>query len=158
MKGIMFIFGLIGILVMGANGKSDVTQLRLVTAQYQRLDAAQAAGYDHASALNSCVSNSALGGLGYRFVKPGLLDAQVDLNKPEAMVYVPGPNGALQLGAVEFIVPVEAWNSTHTGWPQLMGHQFHLNSALNVYVLHIWVWQNNPSGMFEDWNPNIACA
>ena len=35
--------------------------------------------------------------------------------------------------------------------------QFQLNPSLGVYILHIWVWTDNPSGIFEAWNPNVAC-
>jgi hypothetical protein len=158
MKGILFMIGVFGIMMMGTNNQKDLSQLRLVTAQFQRLEAAQAAGYGLVSGPNQCLKNSGLGGLGYRYINTSLIDAKVDFLKPEVLVYVPASNGALQLGAVEYIVPVAAWNATHTGWPQLMGHQFHLNSNLEVYVLHIWVWENNPSGMFEDWNPKVSCA
>lgn len=157
MKGIMFMFGLIGILMMGKNGQNDLAQLRLVTAQFQRLEAAQAAGYNLVPGSNQCLNSAGFGGLGYRYINTSLIDAEVDFLQPEGMVYVLGPNGALQLGAVEYIVPVAAWNAIHTGWPQLMGHQFHLNPSLDAYVLHIWVWENNPSGMFEDWNPKVSC-
>jgi len=157
MKGIIFMFGLIGILMMGKNGQSDQSQLRLVTAPFQRIEAAQAAGYGLVPGPNICVADLTFGGLGYRYVNSGLIDAQVDFLQPEAMIYILGPNGALQLGAVEYVVPVPAWNAVHTGWPQIMGHQFHLNPGLNAYVLHIWVWENNPAGMFEDWNPKVSC-
>jgi len=26
------------------------------------------------------------------------------------------------------------------------------------YELHAWIWQNNPDGMFKDWNPSGSCA
>jgi hypothetical protein len=158
MKGIMFVFALIGILMMGTNRQNDVAQLRQVTAQYQSLAEAQAAGYILASNSNQCLNNSGFGGLGYRYINTGLLDSQVDYLQPEAMIYVPGPNGTLRLGAVEYIVPIAAWNVTNAGWPQMMGRQFHLNPSLGAYVLHIWVWESNPSGMFEDWNPNVSCS
>jgi hypothetical protein len=158
MKGIIFMVGLIGILVMGKNGQNDEAQLRLVTAQFQRIEAAQAAGYDLVTGPNPCLEDLTFGGLGYRYVNAGLIDGQVDLLRPEAMVYVRGSNGALQLGAVEYVVPVPEWNAMHTGWPQMMGHQFHLNPGLDAYVLHIWVWEHNPAGMFEDWNPKVSCS
>lgn len=158
MKGFFFMLGLIGILMMGANGQNELNQLRFVTARFQSLETAQVAGYGLGPGVNQCFSNSDLGGLGYRFINTGLIDANVDLLQPEVMVYIPGPNGMLQLGAVEYIVPVSAWNAMHTGWPQLMGHQFHLNPSLDAYVLHIWIWENNPSGMFEYWNPMVSCA
>ena len=157
MKGIVFMFGLLGILMMGKNGQSDQSQLRLATAPFQSTAAAQAAGYELVTGSSLCVGDLTFGGLGYRYVNASLVDAQVDFLQPEGLVYIPGSNGALQLGAVEYIVPVRAWNAIHTGWPQIMGHQFHLNPSLDAYVLHIWVWENNRAGMFEDWNPKVSC-
>ena len=158
MKGIMFMFGLISILVMGNYRRSDMTQLRLATVQFQQLEAAQAAGHRLVPGFDQCLGNSGFGGLGYRYINTGLIDEKIDLLQPEVMVYVPGPNGSRRLAAVEYIVPVAAWHATETGWPQLMGQQFHLNSSLNAYVLNIWVWEDNPAGMFEDWNPKVSCA
>jgi hypothetical protein len=157
MKGIFFMFGLIGILVMGMNRQNDLTRLRLITAQFQRVEEAQVAGYSPLPGPYQCFKNPNFGGLGYRYINTSLMDANVNFLQPEGLVYVSGPGGALQLAAVEYIVPVAAWNATHTGWPQLMGQQFHLNPVLEVYVLHVWVWADNPSGMFEDWNPNVSC-
>src|SRR5690606_17142716 len=34
----------------------------------------------------------------------------------------------------------------------------HLNEPLGVYVLHAWVFKDNPAGIFEDWNPDVSCA
>jgi hypothetical protein len=96
--------------------------------------------------------------MGYHYINTGILDLTVDELQPEAMVYIPSPNDGLQLGAVEYIVPAEAWDAAgNTEPPTALGHNFHLNSTLGVYVLHAWIWKNNPSGMFEDWNPNVSC-
>ena len=94
--------------------------------------------------------------MGYHYINISILDTTVDLQNPEAMVYIPSPNG-LQLGAVEYIVPAEAWDAEYDELPELLGQHFHLNEALGVYVLHAWIWKNNPSGMFEDWNPLVSC-
>jgi hypothetical protein len=32
-----------------------------------------------------------------------------------------------------------------------------LNPVLGWYILHAWIWQHNPAGMFEDWNPTVTC-
>ena len=79
--------------------------------------------------------------------------------RPEALVYEPGPNGQLRLVAVEWIVPVAAWEAAgNTEPPSVLGQKMHvLNPALGWYVLHAWVWKYNPSGVFEDWNPNVVC-
>ncbi len=141
-----------------AAAKNELAGLRSATARFHRTEAAQAAGYDLVAGLDHCFDNPGVGGMGYHYINTSLLDAAVEVERPEAMVYAPGPNGQLQLGAVEYIVPAEAWAAAgHTQPPTALGQTFHLNSALGVYVLHAWVWQNNPSGMFEDWNPRVAC-
>lgn len=94
--------------------------------------------------------------MGYHYINTDILDLKVDLLHPEAMVYVPSPDG-LQLGAVEYIVPAEAWDEEHKQLPKLLGQTFHLNETLGVYVLHACIWKNNSSGVFEDWNPRISC-
>ena len=72
--------------------------------------------------------------------------------------YTPSPNG-LQLGAVKYIVPQAAWDATgSTEPPILLGYHLHLNEALGVYVLHAWIWKNNPAGIFEDWNAKVSCT
>jgi hypothetical protein len=54
--------------------------------------------------------------------------------------------------------PAEAWDIANPGaLPMLKGHSLHLNSELGGYVLHAWVWKNNPEGMYEDWNPQVTC-
>ncbi len=142
-----------------AEAKDDLAELRRATAQYQRPDAAQSAGYDLVPGLDHCFNNPGIGAMGYHYINVSLLDTTVDFLQPEAMVYVPGPNGGLQLGAVEYIVPAAAWYAEgHDHLPMLLGHHFHLNPSLGVYILHIWTWKNNPAGMFEDWNPKVSCS
>ena len=158
MRGIMFMICLIGILAMGNFRRSDVNQLRVATSHFQSLEAAQASGYRLVPGLDQCFKNEDFGGLGYRYINTALIDENVDFGQPEVMVYVRDSKGVSQLVAVEYMVPVAKWNATHTGWPQLMGTQFHLNPGLDAYVLNVWVWQNNPAGMFEDWNPKVSCA
>jgi hypothetical protein len=41
--------------------------------------------------------------------------------------------------------------------PQLLGQRFTRHSFLPIFKLHIWLWQNNPSGTFADWNPKVSC-
>jgi hypothetical protein len=141
-----------------AAGQSDVAQVRRSTAQYHRAEAAQAAGWDLVEGLDHCFDNPGVGAMGYHYINVELLDTELDALQPEAMVYAPGPNGQLQLGAVEYIVPVDAWTETgNEELPSVLGHTLHLNQPLNVYVLHLWLFKNNPAGMFEDWNPNVSC-
>jgi hypothetical protein len=50
-----------------------------------------------------------------------------------------------------------------TPTPQLFGRTFdgpmpgHVPGMPWHWDLHVWVWANNPSGVFEQWNPAISC-
>jgi hypothetical protein len=155
---ILFMLGFIAMLVLNVTDETELAQLRAATAQYHRPEVAQAAGYDLVPGLDHCFNNPSVGGMGYHYINVSILDTTVELTRPEAMVYTPGPDGILQLGAVEYVVPAVAWDAEgHTHPPVLFGRFFHLNPALGVYVLHAWAWKHNPSGVFEDWNPNVSC-
>jgi hypothetical protein len=139
-------------------GSSNLADVRDATARFHRSEAAQAAGWDLVPGLEGCFSNPSVGDMGYHYINTTILDTELDPLQPEALVYVPGPNGQFQLGGVEYIVPAEPWDGTGASQPpELLGHTFHLNPSLGVYVLHAWIWKNNPAGMFEDWNPNVSC-
>lgn len=137
--------------------QNDLARVREATAQFHRPEAAQAAGYDLVPGLDYCFNKPGVGAMGYHYINIGILDTTVDLLNPEAMVYAPGPDGILQLAAVEYIVPAALWDAENNELPMLHGQHFHLNANLGVYVLHAWIWKNNPSGIFEDWNPNVSC-
>ncbi len=136
----------------------QLAQLRAATAQFHQTEAAYAAGYTLVPGLDYCFNNPGVGGMGVHLIKTSSLDLTVDTLQPEAMVYQPGPKGQLQLVAVEYIVPAAAWDAAgNTQPPSVLGQSFHLNSGLGVYILHAWIWRENPSGMFQDWNPKVAC-
>jgi hypothetical protein len=132
-------------------------KVREATARFHNTRAAKAAGYDLVPGLDYCFDNPGVGGMGFHYINTDLLDTTVDPLKPEAMVYAPGPNGQLQLGAVEYIVPAAAWDAANSQPPTLFGRTFELNQALGVYALHAWIWKHNRLGMFNDWNPTVSC-
>ncbi|RYG95973.1 MAG: hypothetical protein EON57_15805, partial [Alphaproteobacteria bacterium] len=93
---------------------------------------------------------------GIHYVNGALIeDEVVDIGKPEAVMYEPGPNGQMTLVAVEYI--------TTKGPAALDGHLFSLTGAPNryglpaFYELHVWAWRENPTGTFADMNPNVSC-
>lgn len=162
-KGLIAI-GLVAALIVlvvtavSAAGQADLAQVRQATAQFHRTEAAQAAGYDLVPGLDHCFINPGVGAMGYHYINTALLDLTLDPLRPEAMVYPPGPNGQRQLGAVEYVVPAAPWDAAgNTEPPSVLGHHLHLNEALGVYILHVWIWKHNPAGMFEDWNPTVSC-
>ena len=40
--------------------------------------------------------------------------------------------------------------------PALHGRQFHKHSSLPLYILHAWIWEENPEGMFADFNTAVG--
>lgn len=157
LSGLIAILALVFASSAQASTQSDLAKVREATAKFHRLEMARSSGYDLRPGLDHCFNNPGFGAMGYHYINTDILDLTVDLLHPEAMVYVPGPDGP-QLGAVEYIVPAEAWDNEHDNLPQLLGQTFHLNEALGVYVLHAWIWKNNSAGIFEDWNPKVSCS
>lgn len=137
---------------------AELAAVRVATAQFHQIPGAEAGGYHLVPGLDYCFDNPGVGGMGVHYIKTTMLDTNLDPLQPEAMVYSVGSNGQLQLGAVEYIVPAAKWESEgHTQPPTLLGQSLRLNKSLGVYALHAWIWQENPSGMFSDWNPKVSC-
>lgn len=135
----------------------DLAALRAATARFHRFDEALAADYTFLF-LDMCMEDgSALdrGGMGFHYVNTALLDGEVEVTAPEALLYEPGPNGQRRLVAVEYVIPAAAWHEADP--PMLFGQEFTLN-AFDLWALHVWVWKSNPSGLYADWNPRVSCG
>jgi len=160
-RKLSLIIGLIAVLAVAtiayAAGQGDLAKVRAATEKFRKIEAVKDAGYGLVPDLDHCFENPGVGGMGYHYIDTASLDTALDPLKPEAIVYAPDKNGELQLAAVEYIVLAGQWDEANSEPPQLLGQTFHLNTNLGVYVLHAWIWKNNPSGIFEDWNPNVAC-
>jgi hypothetical protein len=137
-----------------ARGQSDLAEARRATAGFHPVRNAEAAGYASTLDTLGCFENPGVGGMGVHYLNGAILDGIPDANAPEALVYEMRPNGKLKLVAHEYIVPIAAWSGDEP--PTLFGRHFHQHSTLPLWVLHAWVWQSNPAGMFEDWNPNVG--
>jgi hypothetical protein len=113
-----------------------------------------------------CVSGPEFGAMGVHFVKPeriaqGVLNAET----PQALIYEPTGNGYYRLVGAEFIILADVWTAAHpdSGPPALDGHLLNFVNAPNryglpaFYELHVWAWENNPSGSFADFNARVTC-
>lgn len=136
-----------------AEAGSDLAQVRRASARFH-VGRAEQAGYQE---FLACFDSTA-GGMGQHYVDLAALDDTVEALHPEAMVYEVGDDGRLRLVAVEYIVPNAAPPAGQTSPPRLFGQVFHLNTGLNVWVLHAWIWRGNPTGVFEDFNPNVGAC
>ena len=150
---------LLAVSVAGAVGQADLAPIRAATAKYHQLDAAQAAGYGLVPGLDYCFNNPGVGGMGYHYINTSLLDLSVNPLQPEALVYVSRPDGSLQLGAVEYLIPISAWDAAHPdgSLPKIFGDTMERDTGDGVYERHVWLWQYNPLGIFADWNPMVTC-
>jgi hypothetical protein len=111
-----------------------------------------------------CVSGSDYGAMGLHLVNGSLVgDGEIDVNRPEILLYEPLPGGKMQLTGADYLVLAADWDAKHQGPPQLMGQLFHFFEAPNrfglppFYTLHVWAWKENPNGAFTNWNPNVSC-
>lgn len=132
----------------------ELAALRRLTAPFHNIEKARDAGYD--VEITPCWYHSGLGAAqGYHYGNPQLINGTVSLLEPELLMYEPNPAGHLQLVGLEYIVPIHLWEGASP--PKVLGQEFHVNAALGLYVLHVWLWRHNPAGIFDDWNANVSC-
>lgn len=146
---------------VGGNISAQLAQVKRVTASFHDFESGKAAGWF--APLSECVESPA-GGMGYHYGNPAYIDDEVNPLEPEVLLYEPQKNGKMRLVGVEYIVPVEVeevdgmYPRPDQDAPVLFGHEFHWNPVLSLWALHVWIWRNNPTGMFEDFNPKVSCA
>ncbi len=144
-----------------------VEKVRKATARFRDINVAMGEGWVPGT---PCVSGPQAGAMGVHFVLPtgkptriddGILNAE----EPEALIYEPMANGAMRLVGVEFIVKFDDWAKKHPdgSTPDVDGNLTNLVPAPNryglpaFYELHVWAWENNPTGTFADWNTKVSC-
>jgi hypothetical protein len=160
-------------LATAAAGASDLDAARAATARFNSMNQASKAGYGllpEGLPLHECImSLDGSAGMGFHYINGNLLDATLDPLNPEALIYAPDDNGQLRLVAVEYVSFQADWEAANgpavlgTNWPSLLGEDMTLVPAPNRYEipaffeLHAWIWEENPVGTFEDFNPDVSC-
>ena len=130
----------------------DVKAVREATAPFRSVDRARDAGYIQET---DCVEKQPEGGMGYHFTKRELRDGTIEVDKPEVLVYEKRADGSFKLNGVEYIVPLDAWKSSEP--PTIMGQTMKRFDRAGIWYLHVWIWEQSPSGLFADWNPRVKC-
>lgn len=154
----------------GAVGDVQLQELlaaaRKATLPFTDLQAALAANYVKFPDLQGdCVAQAGQGGMGIHYLNATLLgDAELDPLRPEFLVYRKTAGGKHELVALEFVVFAPVWDALHAQPPVLFGHPLHLvrtpnryGTAMPFYELHVWLWEHNRNGLFNDWNPAVTC-
>lgn len=120
---------------------------RNATQRYRFLNAAIKDGY---SDINVVTQN-----MGFHFMKTSLVDTMFEPIKPEILVYNKQHNGDTILVAVEYAVPIPLMpNHAPEGFTGA-ADVWTYSTTFNLWLLHAWVWEYNPLGVFVPSNPNV---
>lgn len=138
----------------------DLAAVRDALAKYQDPLVAIRDGY--LSTLG-CVEYP-VGGMGVHFINPTLIGPTPDPLRPQILVYEPAPRGGLRLVAAEWFIPLATGVTERPmlfGRPfdgPMEGHEPLMPRELHHYDLHVWLWKENPAGLFNATNPRVGCA
>ena len=127
---------------------------------------------------------ASLGAMGIHFFRPDLLGitappsprvdgtgTHTDFRKPSILIYEPQKDGSLALVAVENLVFQKAWREAGNTAPPTF-HGVAWDSMVDDptttideaplfephFDRHVWIYRENPSGVFAQFNPNVTCA
>lgn len=103
------------------------------------------------------------GGMGVHFLNPALIGPTPDPFRPQILVYEPARDGTLHLVAAEWFIPLATGITERPhifGQPfdgPMEGHEPLMPRELHHYDLHVWLWKENPAGLFNAINPSVDC-
>jgi hypothetical protein len=147
----------------------DLESVRAVTTKYQDVNVALRDGYVREG---PCTSSPA-GLMGVHYTNFPRVDSVIKLLEPEQLLYIE-ENGRWRLIGVEYLMPAYEQDGKPVfgdtppknpiAAPILFGQRFngpmpgHAPNQPWHYDLHIWMYANNPSGLFAQWNPTLQCT
>jgi hypothetical protein len=102
------------------------------------------------------------GGMGVHFLNPALVGPQPDPLRPQILIYEPSGD-TLRLVAAEWFIPLATgvaerpslFDQAFQG--PMEGHFPLMPWSLHHYDLHVWLWKDNPAGLFSPTNPALRC-
>ena len=152
------------LLTAAANAGDNPWQaVKAATARYHSFKQAKKAGYTVVG--EPCVA-SPLGTMGIHAINPTLMaDPAIDPLQPEIVLYAPkNKHGKLRLIGLEYWkADADGDLATDGDRPSVLGQQFDgpmpgHNPTMPVhYDVHVWLFEENPSGFFAPFNPNLSC-
>ena len=127
---------------------------------------------------------ASLGAMGIHYFRPDLLGitsppsprvggvgTHTDFRTPSILIYEPQEDGALELVAVENLVFASAWHAAgHAEPPTFHGVPYDSmmddpSTAVDEahmfephFDRHVWLYRDNPNGVFTPFNPAVTCA
>lgn len=126
---------------------TELERARAATARYHDLAAALADGYVD---INVVKPN-----MGRHFMKHELVDGTFEIEKPEILVYASlHEHDPEHLVAVEYAIPLALAGEAPEGFTG-DDDVWDPNQTFGLWLLHAWVWQENPDGVFAPMNPRV---
>jgi hypothetical protein len=157
---------------------SELQAVRAAVDRYHSYDVASAAGY----LIDPVCVSSPAGAMGYHAPNPGLMSGPIDPLAPPILLYTQRKDGSKDLVGVEYfeaalvntpdgprpwLSPVDPRSLGMTFFtppPRLFGQRFegpmagHNPEMPWHYDLHAWVVEQNPAGVFAQFNPTLSCG
>lgn len=101
------------------------------------------------------------GAMGVHFLNPAYIAPTLDPLKPQVLLYE-WVNGELHLTGAEWFAPVEVAPEAPTIFGRtlegpMVGHEPILPRELHHWDLHVWLWKDNPNGLFHPTNSTVTC-
>jgi hypothetical protein len=149
---------------------ADLQAARVALAKYSDPIVAVRDGYfstvacvDFPEAVQDGPVSYPAGAMGVHFLNPNNIGPKLDPTKPQILIYEP-QGDKLVLAAAEWFVPVQvAGNTPPTIFGQQLngpmdGHEPIIPASLRHYDLHVWLWKDNPKGIFTSTNSAVKCT
>jgi len=102
------------------------------------------------------------GAMGVHFLNTANIGPQLDPAKPQVLIYEP-VGGKLKLVAAEWFMPVAVAGGKAPSifgqqlFGPMNGHEPIMAKELTHYDLHVWLWKDNPKGVFTSTNAAVKC-
>jgi len=102
------------------------------------------------------------GGMGVHFLNLQFVAPTLDPARPQVLIYQP-VGDRLELVAAEWFVPSELAGPVR---PKIFdmelqgpmeGHKPLMPEGMHHYDLHVWLWKDNPAGVFSPTNAAVTC-
>ena len=127
--------------------QQELAWARAATANYHNIDLAIADGY--------VLAGDSVPGEGIHYANFALIDGNFEIERPESLIYTVGPNGQLRLAGVEYLVLKEFSEEAPAGFTGDEDMWRDDSEGLGSWELNVWIWLNNPDGIFAATNPRI---
>lgn len=101
------------------------------------------------------------GAMGVHFLNPAYIGPTLDPLKPQVLLYE-WSEGVLRLTGAEWFAPVAVAPEPPTIFDRTLdgpmeGHEPILPAELHHWDLHVWLWKDNPNGLFHPTNASVTC-